>query len=913
MKVGVFSAELVSNNKMAPINSWLSGANPLRLLLALTALLIGLAPAPVSAQEEAEAPNAQPVDEVGPERAAPNTVDEITVTGTKSSVTDVQAESEAITAFSMQELDRSNIVSVDQLAFNVPALHVGQAGADSIITLRGISTENASPTGEAGVQFIVDGVNYARPSSARVAFFDLEGLQVKRGPQGTRGGKNATAGWIEVTTRKPTADFETAADFQVGAYGQQKTRASINIPINEYIQTRFAMYADDREGYQRNLFYGDPDRDAFDADDLGFRGHLRLLPSDSLDLLLSYNYFESKGVGPQVEVVPVPAERRCNPLPPPPLGMGTGFNPLTNLPSFAGCGANPNRTPAPIFAATGFDLERQPRFLNFERPETSGVPRHVATGSVLQPHRIFLDTVPSQENVFWGWTATANWEAPTLPFLGESQLKPMLSFQRSHPDGFSDTDGTDVNLLIGDIERKTDQWSGELQWEGASLDGDIEWLSSLFYLQEQTESFSFFTVRLGATQFVTIDQGTENKSYGASLSTTWHARENFSIKLGGRFIKDVKRNTLLRSNPQVSQNASNAKLGVCNGAATDMIELGVPDDGVPTCKRGFRQLVGDLTLDWWPREANHFYFTVGNGFKGGGFALGESGATQRRETSLATYDPEKIWAFMLGSKNSFFDDRLTLNIEAWYYNYRDQQIVLIDGFAIRTDNAEDTRMQGIDVEFDFEPISGLRFDGNASVMDTEFLQYDAVDPIDVIVSANCRLEANSPDPTFMANNPGCIPKDFSGNEVTRSPKLSYTLGAEYDIYLGRFGTLTPRLQFYFQDETWFRAQNRTFENSGDNTPCPVAGASKGCITRNGTSFLLNGAQSNDLQEQYHYTDVKLTWRSPSESWTVEAFVQNLEDDVVFQNILTSAPFLDAPQLAWYGLPRIWGLRVGFRY
>ena len=881
---------------------------PVRWVLLGLFIGIGLASSALAQDEAADEP--AEVDSVGPQRDAPSTVDEITVTGAQNSVTDVQAESAAITAFSMEELDRSNIVNIDSLAFNVPGLHVGQQGADSIVTLRGISTENASPTGEAGAQFIVDGVNYARPSSARVAFFDLEGLQVKRGPQGTRGGKNATAGWIEVTTRKPTADFEVTADYQVGAYGQRKTRASLNIPINEYLQSRFALYTDDRQGFQRNLFTNDEDRDAFDADDLGFRGHLRLLPTDSLDLLMTYNYYESKGVGPHVEIVPVPTSRQCTPFAPP------FFNPLTNFPSIFGCGARPDRTingePAPIFAATGFDRERRPQFLNFERPETAGVPRDVATGAVVQPHRVFLDNAAQQENIFWGWSATLNWDVPTLPFFGDSQLKLIPAFQRTHPDGSSDPDGTDLTFLTGDVERKTDQWSGEVQWVGATLDEEIEWHSSLFYLREQTDSHSEFTILFDTTQNLIIDQLTENKSYGASLSTTWHALENFSVRLGGRYIKDVKRNRLLRDSPPISVSSGNAALGICNGAAEDIDLNGLPDGGLPTCKQQFRQVIGDVTLDWWPQEEKHLYLTIGNGFKGGGFALGESGARNAGATTLSTYEPEKIWAFMLGSKNSFFDDRLTLNLEAFYYNYRDQQLVLVDGFSVRTDNAQDTLMQGVDLEFDAEPFAGLRFDGNVSVMDTEFKKYSAVDPLQVSTSSNCRIEANSLDPNFVAVSPGCIPEDFSGNEVTRSPKLSYTLGAEYDVYLGRFGTLTPRVQFYFQDETWFRPQNKTFATTGANTPCPAVNPRNGC-TRGTPSRLLGASQGNDLQEQYHYTDLKLTWRSPAEKWTLEAFVQNLEDVVVFQNVIVASAILDSPQMAWYGHPRLWGLRAQFRY
>ena len=260
--------------------------------------------------EEPVVPDATDPDDFGFEegiRAVPD-VDEITVVGTVSTVTDVQDEAQAVTAFGMDDLDRAEIVNVDKLAFNVPGLHVGQQGNQVIVTLRGIGTENASVTGEPGVAYMVDGVNYARPAAAQVAFFDLEGVEVLRGPQGTKGGKNTTAGWISVHTRKPHDEFETRFDYQVGAYDQKRGRGSINLPINEYAKSRFAFFWEDRDGYQRNRFLNDEDRDAFDADDFGFRGHLDLTPTESLQLLTTYNYYKQNGNGAQVKLIPRPEE-----------------------------------------------------------------------------------------------------------------------------------------------------------------------------------------------------------------------------------------------------------------------------------------------------------------------------------------------------------------------------------------------------------------------------------------------------------------------------------------------------------------------------------------------------------------------------------------------------------------------------
>jgi iron complex outermembrane receptor protein len=121
--------------------------------------------------------------------------------------------------------------------------------------------------------------------------------------------------------------------------------------------------------------------------------------------------------------------------------------------------------------------------------------------------------------------------------------------------------------------------------------------------------------------------------------------------------------------------------------------------------------------------------------------------------------------------------------------------------------------------------------------------------------------------------------DFSGNQLSRAPKWKLTLSGGYDIPLGRFGTLTPRVQYTWNDDTYFRVFNRDF----------------------------------DLQEAYHLTDAKLEWRSPEERWTGEVFVQNIEDEAPIHNILVGPRGFGSPPFVWYGPPRFYGVRVGFKY
>ena len=734
-----------------------------------------------------------------------------------------------------------------------------------------------------------------------------------------------------MTTRKPSDELGIDADVQWGSYDQLRVRGAINVPISELIQTRVAFYREDRSGYQRNLLLRDDDRDAFDADNFGWRAHLRLLPSDGLELLLTNNYFESKGVGPVAELVGLEADRRCFAASAPYY-----FNPLTHMPAFYGCTANPFPTPSfgfrdsntsspghgghppgshcvfpfcgedPIYAATGFDLDRGFVHRLFENPVTAAVPRSESQRASLTPHELYLDQAASQDHKFWGFTSTLNWDTGPLPLVGATQLQSITSVQVTDLSSFVDDDGTDLDLFFGDVREESKQWSSELRWSGAAREDRVQWQASLFWMRETSESDSDFTA-LGI-QPILIDQFTENQTYAVALAATWQLRDDLAVSLGGRATKDVRRTSLVqKGNILAGLFFPDFLVTICTGPSSDFNRNGVPDFGTPWCEQTFRQPTGDLTVEWRPSDESLVYGKIGNGYKAGGFDANQFGS----------YGPEHIWSFALGSKNQLFDDRLTLNLEAYHYNYRDLQLVVQKGLATRTDSA-DAEIRGVELEFQAEPLAGLRLFGSGSWTDSEFTEYLAVDPVDNVLLTNCETlelfpSASNEDLRF----PGCVYGDYSGNELSRVPEWTFMIGAEYALDLGRFGVLRPRIQYYWQDDTWFRGFNRTAADSGLRTPCPLAPRppelsrpSDGCSR---TGILYESAEARDLQQAYHHTDARLTWALPDGRWTVEAFVVNLEDEVVYQNLRAGSTIIKAPQSAWYGAPRVYGFRVSLRY
>jgi iron complex outermembrane receptor protein len=859
--------------------------------LALGAIALALI-APLAMAQEPAGP-AFPPESPEVQEDAPQGVEAISVTGERLDATDVQDEAQAITAFTADDLNRANIVNIDSLQFNVPGLHVGQAAQQAIVTLRGVGTENASITGEPGVAFHVDGINFAQPSAARVAFFDLETLDVKRGPQGLLGGKNSTSGSINVVSNKPHEDYEVTGDVLMGNYDRVRARGAINLPLGEFAATRFAFFHEDRDGYLDNKLLSDS-RDSFDADDFGLRTHLRLRPTETLDVLLTYNYYKQGGNGPQADLVPalrfVPCQNNVT---------GETLDRFSVM---------------PIGVACTFEEISPARF---DPATNTFFPQQIAFSPAIEnadPRSIFVDFASSQQNRFWGWTGAVDWDVPALPLLGETHLKTLGGFQRSELDFSWDFDGTELQRTILLNERNADQHSAELQWSG-TLAERLEWQLSGFYLRET--GFRFLQVpnvsSLGSQISIFTNQETENSNYGAALHTTLNVTDDVRFQLGGRWVKDKKRSKLLRERRDGL--ADQDTFVGCTGSLGLAIVGRQEVPAVPNrwCSETFRGTSWGAVLDWRPFGGDHLvYGKIDRGYKSGGFQSGGRGE----------YEPEQIWAYALGTKSEFFDSRLQLNLEGFFYAYENMQMVVIDGTTLRTENT-DTRMYGWDLEAKASPFAGLNLSAVVSFLKTETLDYQSLDPADVAafegdaggatsteiaefnrdrLNERDRAEAlaeegrsaldfgqrtcfSSPSKTRSPQVPcGTITPyggldDFTGNDLSRAPKWKITLAAEYEIPLGDYGSLTPRVQYTWQDDTYYRVFNRDI----------------------------------DLQDDYHLTDVKLIWRSPEETWEAELFVTNVEDEAPKQNILVGPRFLGSPGLAWYGPPRYYGARVQFRY
>ncbi|MCY4211532.1 MAG: TonB-dependent receptor [Gammaproteobacteria bacterium] len=228
-------------------------------------------------------------------QGVPDALEEVIVTAQKRSAS-LQNEAITVTALGAEDISRAGGIDPEILGVLVPNLHVGEeTNRDGMqITIRGVSGTDVRNGADPTTAFHVDGGYVPRLSGANAYFFDLERIEVLRGPQGTLYGRNSTAGVVNVITRKPDFDsFGGSLEVAAGKYDLFRTQGALNVPLAKNLAARLAFITSDRDGYRKNA----PAKDGDDADEFGLRSHILFAPTEHTSLLLTAEYYERKGVG----------------------------------------------------------------------------------------------------------------------------------------------------------------------------------------------------------------------------------------------------------------------------------------------------------------------------------------------------------------------------------------------------------------------------------------------------------------------------------------------------------------------------------------------------------------------------------------------------------------------------------------
>jgi iron complex outermembrane recepter protein len=257
----------------------------------IPASVLGLAALSSTFATHAEAP--------AKEQGSP--LEEIVVTATRRE-TDLQKTPLAITAFNQQTLDDHHVVSLLDVRGLVPNLQFFENGdhAVPLIFIRGLGTRNQTEAGDQGIAFYSDGVFSARSQGTTVMLYDLDRVEVLRGPQGTLFGRNSTGGAIAIHTAKPsTKAFDAAGEITAGEDALLALRGMVNVPVTDTWALRVAGATKEQDG--RTHFATDnqfgTNRNYGTVDLSSFRISSMYSPTENIHWFLAYENFKNQGTG----------------------------------------------------------------------------------------------------------------------------------------------------------------------------------------------------------------------------------------------------------------------------------------------------------------------------------------------------------------------------------------------------------------------------------------------------------------------------------------------------------------------------------------------------------------------------------------------------------------------------------------
>ncbi|MEC3947794.1 TonB-dependent receptor plug domain-containing protein [Sphingobium sp. HWE2-09] len=199
----------------------------------------------------------------------------------------------ALGAVSGQELSESGVTNPLRLEEQTLSLSIVRNNGLQI-TIRGVSSSDNTAKGDPAAAFLVTGIYIARPQAQEISFYDVERVEILRGPQGTLYGRNSTAGVINVITKKPGDTFEMSADVTIGTYDTRQGRGAVNFPVSDFLAVRFAGSYDYRDSYFIQNVGQKRDIGPF-KDNRSVRAQALFTLSHDLTVLLRTDYSAIKG------------------------------------------------------------------------------------------------------------------------------------------------------------------------------------------------------------------------------------------------------------------------------------------------------------------------------------------------------------------------------------------------------------------------------------------------------------------------------------------------------------------------------------------------------------------------------------------------------------------------------------------
>lgn len=620
-----------------------------------------------------------------------NEVEVISVTSNRriKSLTEVPM---AISAFDSLTLERANVLDIEDIAGMTPGFTLSTYNPVTPQPyIRGVGTNSSSVGDDASVGVFIDDVYAGRAGGFRSDMFDIERVEVLRGPQGSLYGRNVAGGAISVVTKKPTEFYEAKLKATYGSYNLMQLQAMVSGALSENVNGRFAGSVRKRDGWVDNIATGTELRD---QDNQSFRGKLDFRLSDDTKLMLIADYAKDDLIG-------------------------SGARSIKNYESVFG------QAQATENSLDKVDL--------FDDGSTKREIYGISANLTVEFNDYLLTSITAFREQDYSYTDD---------LLGRYLI----------PAGAALTNGASEN---------SKQITQEFRLQNIT-NGPFEWTAGLYLFNEDIQRVETYdSSRIYALQGTpelqsrpVWDATNETTSYALFGEGTYSIDNHWSVTLGGRYTYDKKDFT-----------------NVATGGP-DLLGF-LQENYDVSAEKSWNSFTPKVTVNYFTQNRNSLYFTVSEGYKAGGY----NGIAANKEMATTPFDQEKARNYEAGFKTRLLDRKLTLNGAIYYLDYTDLQSFTADLDTGEVSTATgDATVKGIELDANARVGEALRLFATLAYTDSEYTSFDH-------------------DPSVV------------GNTLARTPKVSGSLGFNYQWLLQDGQTLDLRTDFTYQDDIYYSVAN----------------------------------------------------------------------------------------------------------
>ena len=599
-------------------------------------------------------------------------LDEVVVTATRRSQ-NVQDIPITVAVLSADQIAKADIHGADSIANYVPGFQYSEfSPGQALFSMRGVGSFDDGAGLDNSVALFLDGVYIGRGAGVNFDMFDLERIEVLKGPQGALFGRNTIGGAISVVTAKPSDTFEAKASLTGGNEGILREQALITGPLSENLSGKLVFSHRQHDGYVRNTLLG---RRVNDENNTSARGQLKLDAGNST-WIASADYMKDST-------------------------QDAGRFPVVN---------------------GNFDYRGVARSLGADRPQTTASPtvgftkREIYGGSLTGDIKFDIGTLTS---ITAYRDVETHWEMPSVgaPLGGGVNLAAGVF-------------GADV---IDAIDEKVKTFSQEFRLTSVNS-GKLKYVVGAYYFHEDTDRPEQFRIDFNSVNTGQITVGNEytrtqnvTNSYALYGQATYNFDETWSLLVGGRYSHDKKDYIATAVNcglPEIDAPGNEFNgFAPCAGIARDgRGSLGIIAEAfkVPASD-SWNDFSPMASLQYRPSKDVMMFGTISTGYKAGGFA----GSQGVKSAATQSVNPENVTNYELGFKSYLANRTVRLNATAFYMKYKDLQVVRFGPVAgsafgsFQTTNIGSADIKGFEVEGDWALTDNFTLSGSYAFLDTK--------------------------------------------------------------------------------------------------------------------------------------------------------------------------------------------------